>query len=134
LASSTLQRFLLILFGLLSLAALLAAPVAAGGSLRPFACDLGSSPDWLATIVNIRHLVSFGVLATLGFLALRGQPLWLPIAVLVGVTGGVEVTQAIFDSGHCRLRDLIPNLIAIGIGWAVAQVVRRLWSPQREPL
>lgn len=106
-------------------AALLAPPMAAGRHHQPF-CDIGGSPDWGATILNFRHLISFGVLALLAFRVFRHQPIWVPILFMVVVTGAVEVEQAIFASGHCRLRDMIPNVLAIAIGWLGALLVAQL--------
>jgi glycopeptide antibiotics resistance protein len=112
---------------LVTVAALAAAPVSAGFTLKALSCDFGPSPDWLATIVNVRHLVSFGVLATLAFIVFRDQPVWVPILFMVAVTVGVEIEQGIFASGHCRARDLIPDALAIVIGWALAKVTPRRW-------
>src|SRR4051794_30175678 len=116
------------LLAALTTAALLATPIAAGFALRPFACDLGPSPDWLATILNVKHLVSFGILSCLAFIVFRGQPLWVPLLFAVAVTGLVEIEQGLFLSGHCRARDMIPDLIAIGLGWAGATMIERRGS------
>ena len=96
------------------------------GDAPPFACDVAPSPDWLATIVNVRHLVSFGILAAVGFLAFNGRPVWAILLLLFAITAAVELEEAIFASGHCRARDLIPDVLAIGLGCAVALVLRRL--------
>ena len=119
------RTILLVALMLAGLAALLATPVASGWSLRAFACDFGGSPDWLATIVNLRHLVSFGILATLAFLVLQGRPAWMPVVLLIAITAAVEIEEAVFASGHCRLRDMLPDLIAIGLGWLVAWALLR---------
>jgi len=79
----------------------------------------------VATIINIRHLLSFGVLAALAFVVFRDQPMWVPILFMVAVTVGVEVEEGILASGHCRARDLIPDALAIVIGWTLARVVTR---------
>jgi hypothetical protein len=117
------RTVLLVALVLASLAALLATPLASGWSLRAFLCDLGGSPDWLATIVNLRHLVSFGILAALAFVVLRGRPVWMPVLLLIAITAAVELEEAIFASGHCRLRNMVPDLIAIGLGWLVARTL-----------
>jgi hypothetical protein len=39
----------------------------------------------------------------------------------VFITASVELAEAMFDAGHCRLRDMIPDLIAVGLGWLLAQ-------------
>jgi hypothetical protein len=114
-----------IVLAVATMAALLTTPIAAEFGLRPFACDLGPSPDWLVTILNVRHLVSFGILSCLAFIAFRDQPLWVPLLFAVAVTGLVEIEEGIFRSGHCRARDMIPDLIAIALGWAGAAMIMR---------
>lgn len=121
------RTILLVLLTLGTLAALAATPVGAGFAFKPFACDFGSSPDWVATIVNVRHLLSFGVLAVLAFLVFRGQPIWAPIVFMLVVTGVVEIEEGLFASGHCRMRDMIPDVLAIGIGWIAARFVPSRW-------
>ncbi|WP_114953109.1 hypothetical protein [Sphingosinicella terrae] len=118
--------WLIALLVVVTAAALLAPPVATGWQLEPFSCDLGGSPDWAATILNRRHLISYGILAALAFRVFRNQSIWTPIIFMVAVTGAVEVEQAIFGSGHCRLRDMVPNLAAITIGWLAALLIARL--------
>jgi len=117
---------LVVLLSVATIASLVATPLAAGWALKPFNCDVGGSPDWLATVINIRHLVSFGVLATLAFLVFRHQPIWVPILFMIAVTGSVEAEEGIFAYGHCRLRDMIPNVLAIGAGWLVVLAAARI--------
>lgn len=120
------RAVLIVVFMLATLAALAATPVGAGFGLRSFVCDFGSPSDWVATIVNPRHLVLFGILATLAFLVFRGQPIWIPIIFMIGVTGGVEIEEGIFNFGRCKMRDMIPDMVAIGIGWVLAALIVRL--------
>lgn len=121
----TARSVFLAAFILLSLAVLAATPIAAGFALRDFACDLGPSPDWTATILNFRHIVSYGILATIAFLAFADRPLWVPIVATLAVTAGAELTEAVFAFGHCRLRDMIPNVLAVGVGLVPAWGIRR---------
>lgn len=119
-------------FILLSLAVMAATPIAAGFSMRDFTCDLGPSPDWAATILNFRHVVSYGILAAIAFLAFADRPVWVPIVVTLMVTAGAELTEAVFASGHCRLRDMIPNVLAVGAGWLLARGIRRVQQMPRK--
>ena len=120
------RAILIVVLILATLAALAATPVGAGFGLRSFACDFGPPTDWVATIVKLTHLVLFGGLATLAFLVFRSQPIWIPIIFMIVVTGAVEIEEGIFDFGRCKMRDMIPNVIAIGIGWVLATLVARL--------
>jgi hypothetical protein len=127
------RSVLLAAFGLAALAALLATPIASGWTLQSFTCDLGGSPDWVATIINLRHLVSFGMLAALAVLGFSDRSAGLPLLLALAVTAAVEFEEAVLAAGHCRLRDLLPDLIAIGLGWAAARLLLRLVRRRATP-
>ena len=125
------QKILIIGFSFAALGVLLATPIVAGFQLRDLSCDFGASPDWAATLLNWKHLIAYGALAILGFAALRDRPMWQVAILLCVVMGGAEITQAIFDDGHCRLRDMLPNLIAVGVAAIVSSVILRAPSSSR---
>jgi hypothetical protein len=114
---------------------LLSTPVAAGFQLRSVSCDFGPSPDWAATIFNWKHVIAYGALSALGFVALRDRPFWQGALTLVAIMAGAELTQAIFADGNCRLRDMLPNIIAVGIGATVVSMFRRMryWKRKGKP-
>lgn len=97
-------------------------PIDAGFVVREPFCDFGSSPDWTGTILNLKHLVFYGLLALLAFLALKGQPIWVPAVIVLAITGFAELEQSVFTSGHCRLRDMVPNILALFLGGLAAHV------------
>jgi hypothetical protein len=107
----TSQRLFLILFAVLAGAVVLTTPVMAGFALRPFTCDFGPSTNWPATITNLKHLGPYGVMAALAFFAFRNSPVWLPIALVLLITAAVELSQAIFNDGHCRIARLAMRII-----------------------
>jgi hypothetical protein len=110
------------------LAALATTPISAGFARREAAaCDVLSSWDlWLTGLGNIRHLISYSVLTAIAVWAF-GMPRALPAAGLVLlVSAAVELEQMLFADGHCRLRDMLPNIVAIGLGLALALLVARL--------
>jgi hypothetical protein len=127
----TRRKIVATLLILAAIAALAATPLSAGFAVRTFICDAGASSDWVATIFNLRHLISFGVVSVLVFLVFADKPLWVPIALLLALTATVEIEEAIFVSGHCRVRDMIPGVIAIGLGWTVAIGVSWLLDRQK---
>jgi hypothetical protein len=51
------------------------------------------------------------------------------VVLVLLLTGLIEIEQMLFADGHCRLRNMLPNLTAIAIGvgaaFAVARLVRR---------
>ena len=125
---STPRRLPWALFALLSLAALSFTPISAEFAIRPaFACEIGASSQlWIDSILNVRHLVSFTVLTVVAVWAFGTRNAWLAVGVVLLLTGLVEVEQMIFADGHCRLRNMLPNVIAIGIGVTLALLVARL--------
>lgn len=116
------------LFAALSLAALSFTPISAGFTLRTeFSCEL--LPSWqlaVASLANPRHLLSFSVLTVVAVWAFGTRNLWVAALVVLVLTGLVEFEQMLFADGHCRLRNMLPNLAAIAMGVAVALAIARL--------
>jgi hypothetical protein len=114
------------LFVVLSCAALAFTPISAGFALRPaFECEVLSRWQlWIDALANVRHLTSFAVLTVVAAWAFRRRGLWLAAATVLAITVVVELEQMVFADGHCRLHNLLPNVIAIGV--AVALVVAHL--------
>lgn len=115
------------LFVLLSLAALSFTPISAGLAIRPtFNCEILSSWElWLGSLANVRHLVSFSVLTAVAVWAFGSRNVWIAVVVILLLTGLVEVEQMVFADGHCRLRNMLPNLVAIAIGATAALLIAR---------
>jgi len=108
-------------------AALAITPVQSGFTLRPFTCDLGlDGAEWIEGILNPRHLIAYAVIAALAIFAFRGRPLWQPVGFVLLVSLGVELEQALFADGHCRLRDMVPNFIAV-IGGSAVGLLIHVW-------
>jgi hypothetical protein len=126
------RKLPIIAFWISAVLVLLSTPVAAGFQLRSVFCDFGPSPDWAATILNWKHVIAYGALSALGFVALRDRPFWQGALTLLAIMAGAELTQAIFADGNCRLRDMLPNIIAVGAGAAVVSIFRRMQSWKRK--
>ena len=94
-----------------------------GCALRP------TGPQLAAAFTNGQHLVAFFVLFLLAALAFGRRPLALAAATVFALSLTIEATQAVFDEGHCRAWDLIPNAIAIAAGWATVGAL--LWGWRR---
>jgi hypothetical protein len=117
-------------FALAAVAALLITPIQAGFALRSFSCDFGlNAADWIEGVANTRHLIAYAIIAALAVLALPG-PLWQRVGVALLISLGVEVEQAIFADGHCRLRDMVPNFIAVIIGAGVGILIH-VWANRK---
>jgi glycopeptide antibiotics resistance protein len=127
-----------LLFAVMAIAALVYTPATIGFVTRPaLQCELVSSAElWLFGLTNVRHLVTYSILAAVAVWAFGTHSLWLAAAVALTITAGVELTQAIFADGHCRVRDMLPNTVgvAVGVGFAllVALLVRRFFRRRTE--
>jgi len=110
------------------LAALATTPISAGFALREVAaCHVLSGWDlWLTGLGNVRHLVSYSVLTAIAVWAFGTPRALLAAGLVLVVSTVVEVEQMLFADGHCRLRDMLPNLVAIGLGLALAFLIARL--------
>jgi O-antigen ligase len=120
-------------FIIASIAALAVTPIQAGFALREaLSCELTPAlHEWIPSIANVRHLVAYTILTILAVLSLRGRPLWQPVAIVLALTIGVEIEQAIFADGHCRLRDMLPNVIALAMGAAIGALIGVWTQPKR---
>lgn len=96
-----------------------------GFTVRPTACEAVPSADQLAAaVLNLRHVVTYAVLGALATAAWPRRR-WLALGTVLVFSGLMELQQALFGAGHCRLWDLLPN----ALGLALAGVVVRLWLP-----
>jgi hypothetical protein len=112
-------------FGALALAA---TPWRSGFSLRANAvCELRAPLAlWVEGVANAQHLLAYGLLVLLGAAALR-RPL-LACLLVFALSAMVELEQSVFAVGHCRLRDMLPNLLALGLAGCVMRAFRWLVS------
>jgi VanZ family protein len=90
-------------------------------------CELRPQLDMLLpSLLNPRHILAFSVLAALASVSLERRPgltAWLLVLVL---SASIEIEQLYFVSGHCRVRDLLPNIVAATLGISVARGIRVL--------
>jgi VanZ family protein len=52
-------------------------------------------------------------------MAPRDSPLLKTVPIVLLLSAVVEVQQAYFARGHCRVRDMLPNMIGIALGIAL---------------
>jgi hypothetical protein len=109
---------------------LLATPLRSSFRWRAtFYCEGGAPIErWLAGLLNLAHFTAYGVLMLVGAFVFHERPLAKAGALVLALSAVVELEQAVFTVGHCRVRDLLPNLMAIslvGVGyWAIKHVTR----------
>ena len=104
-------------------------PLKSGFLLDPQRCEVLTSPKYiLLSFTNYKHSILFGLLTFIAWANLNEpRRLLKALAILVGFTLILETEQALFNAGHCRLRDLLPNLV--GFGLAILGI--RFWRHQR---
>ena len=118
---------------IVAIAALAVTPFEAGLNFRSFTCDVDlGGRDWVEAILNPRHLTAFAIISALAVFALRGRPLWQPVALAFAISAGVELEQAFFADGHCRVTDLIPNFIAVVMGAAIGLLIHVWLNRKRD--
>lgn len=107
-------------------------PASVGFRFDPQPCELTFDlPLAIHSLTNYAHIVLF----TLFFLMTSAQLhmsnwsafAWAALAT-VAMGGLVELAQGVTGKGHCRLRDLIPDIVGILLG----SVIVLLWNRLRE--
>jgi hypothetical protein len=94
-----------------------------------FFCEVGAPIErWLVGALNLAHFIAYGVLMLVGAFVFHERPLAKAGALVFALSAVVELEQAVFTVGHCRVRDLLPNLMAISLVivgcWAITRVTR----------
>jgi len=106
-----------------------------GFELQPQACELACTWHFaLLSFTNYWHIAlftGFFLLSHAQFRELgeRGH-LWSALATLI-MGALVELAEGLSGSGHCRLRDLIPDSVGAALGLAMVltwQKVRARWA------
>ena len=105
-------------------------PVSVGFRLNPQPCELAlSAPLALHSLTNYAHIVLLLWFFLMTSAQLRmSQWSGFGWAALISIAMGamVELAQAMTGRGHCRLRDLIPDLAGIILGSAAVCLWQRL--------
>ena len=111
----------------LTVLAVLATPWGSHFTFRSrFVCEFEAPVElWLLTAANPKHVISYGLLGMLGSLVFRFRPSATSAIFVVVLSALVELQQAWFADGHCRLRDMLPNVLAVLPAVAVAWWLRR---------
>ena len=100
-------------------------PVRSGFTLANQSRELMS--DWervKGAIFNLRHIIAYGLLCLLLAVTFRNSRLVTAMAVTFLFSILMEIEQSFFTTGNCRLRDLIPNLLGIGLAAGILLIGR----------
>jgi hypothetical protein len=81
-----------------------------------FVCEVAAPIErWLVGVLNVTHLAAYSVLVLAGYWVFRERPYAKSAALVLALSVAVELEQAVFTVGHCRIRDLLPNLLAVAL-------------------
>ena len=106
-------------------------PAKVGFRFHPQACELAPTLALaFFSLQNTPHIIIFGAFYALSWIQFRRHGragfAWAALAtVLMGAL--LEVAQAVTGRGHCRLRDLVPDVV----GALLALLLIALWSSHR---
>ena len=121
----TLEVTLRSVFVALSVAAIVYTPIASDFVTAYKGCEVIPPAGVIVrTLTNYKHIISFCILFILASQCFRRGAFWKSAAVVLLLSAVVEVEQAFFLEGHCRVRDILPNLIAVGVGILIVSSVR----------
>lgn len=105
-------------------------PARAGFHLAPRACETAMSLDLaLFSLTNYKHIVLFAIFAIMTLAQFAPGDRWrfVKLALIaLGMTIVVEGEQGLFGSGHCRVRDLVPNTAGVVAGAGLIETVRAI--------
>ena len=75
--------------------------------------------QFTAAFFNLKHTVGYGVICLLAIVTMRSVSVWRVVLGVLFFSAFMELFQSFFSTGHCRLWDLIPNLIGIASALAL---------------
>ena len=106
-------------------------PARVGFHLQPQPCECALSvPLALFSLTNYKHIVLFAIFFAMTSAQMRGARLRTRLLVASGAVlamgGYVELAQGLTGQGHCRLRDLVPDVAGAVIGAALILMLRKL--------
>src|SRR5438309_1983620 len=99
-------------------------PARVGFHFHPQPCECALSvPLALFSLTNYGHLVRFTIFFLMTIAQMRGVRLRTQLLVATGAVMAmgiyVELAEGFTGEGHCRLRDLVPDLAGAVIGTAL---------------
>lgn len=94
--------------------ALMYEPVRSGFTFERQSCQV--SFDWnqvASRIFNFKHVLGYGVIFLSAVTCFGREKIFYAIVLTFLFSALVELQQSFFSTGHCRLWDLVPNMIGI---------------------
>lgn len=114
-------------------------PARAGFHFHPHPCELAlTAPLALYSLTNYGHLVRFAIFFLMTSVQVRDRSLRTQIlisfAAVLAFGIYVELAEGLTGMGHCRLRDLIPDMAGGLLGMIVLLSYRKLRNRRVEGL
>jgi hypothetical protein len=101
-------------------------PAKVGFHLGPRACEFALDvPLAMFSLTNYAHIILFSLFFVMTSAQLRGvgwSTMVLAGAITLAMGGLVELAEGVTGSGHCRLRDLVPDTAGAVLGAAIVAV------------
>ena len=106
-------------------------PARVGFHFHPQPCECALNvPLALFSFTNYKHIVLFAIFFLMTSAQMRGARLRTQLLVASGAVLAmgvyVELAQSLTGQGHCRLRDLVPDMAGAVLGAAVLLMRRKL--------
>ena len=105
-------------------------PARVGFRLSPQACEFALDvPLVVFSLTNYAHIVLFTfffLMTSAQFRTANSSGFGWAGAIFFGMGVLVEIAQGVTGKGHCRLRDLIPDIAGIIVGGAIVFLWRKL--------
>lgn len=114
-------------------------PAQVGFHFQPQACDCSLSvPLALFSLTNYKHIVLFAIFFLMTSAQVRSSRsparLLIPWGAVVAMGIYVEAAQALTGKGHCRLRDLVPDLAGAILGAVILMLGKLAENYRRNPV
>ncbi len=104
-------------FFIIANAILIAVMAESEGQFAYTGCELSSSFELLRhSFSNFRHIAVYGLLFLSCVWSFEKHSIIRAAALVLAVSFLMEIVQITFHGGHCRLRDMLPNVV--GVLWA----------------
>ena len=103
-------------------------PARVGFHLHPSPCDLAIDvPLALFSLTNYKHVALFAIFFLMTSVHARRHPFLIAFAAVLAFGIYVEIAEGLTGEGHCRLRDLIPDLA----GGVLGTIILAAWRHWR---
>jgi hypothetical protein len=103
----------------------------AGTSRGATVCEFSAPLSvWCMGVYNVRHIGSYSLLCLVATGCFSKHRLLKAALLTLAISVVVEIEQALLNDGHCRVRDMLPNVLAVSLAALVWLTAHRHRRPQ----